>query len=379
MENSANDLTYIDTADASAAWFDSLGSPTRIAFDLEADGLYSYEDKICLAQTACGGKTAIIDPLGDRECLSPLATLLADPSVEKIAHGADYDVRLLKKTLGFGPSNLFDTMIAAQLLGYERVGLAALVELHFGIEMDKKHQRADWTKRPLTQSMIDYAALDVANLVELAEILKAGLEEKGRRAWADEEFRLLEAAPPPAPRKPWCLDVKGAHKLGPRQLAVLQALLELREDAAKRRDRPPFKVLSNQTLVAWAEAPPRNRRAVIDAEGVNKPAMERMAAQILEVVETALTLPAESLPQKPASRSKAPLTAEELKKMERLKAARVETAKELGIDAGLIINTATLEKFARGGSSEAESLASSELKNWQREAIGGALIAAMQD
>lgn len=376
MENETGKIDLIGESGAAAGWFASLGEPRLIAFDLEADGLYSYEDKICLAQVACSGRTAILDPLPDRDVLSPLASALKDSAVLKVAHGADYDVRLLKKTLGFGPVNLFDTMIAAQLLGYEKVGLAALVLLHFGVEMDKKHQRADWTKRPLTQSMIDYAALDVAHLEELHDILSGALAEKGRAHWAAEEFRLLEAAPPPAPRKPWCLDVKGSHKLPPRQLGVLQALLELREETAKRRDRPPFKVLPNQALLAWAEKPPRTRREVTDAEGVNKPSIERMAGQILETVETALALPAEELPQRPASKSRPPMTPLELKRMEKLKEARTGVAGELGIDPGLLVNTATLEKFARAADGETETLAATELKNWQREAVGEALLSA---
>lgn len=377
MTNETGIVSFLDSGKKALGWFSSLGTAERIAFDLEADGLYSYEDKICLAQVACAGKTAILDPLADRETIAPLASLLRDPSVEKVAHGADYDVRLLKKTLGFGPVNLFDTMIAAQLLGYEKVGLAALVELHFGVEMDKKHQRADWTKRPLTQSMIDYAALDVAHLLELCDILKAGLADKGRTVWAEEEFRLLEAAPSPTPRKPWCLDVKGSHKLSPRQLGVLQALLDLREATAKKRDRPPFKILPNQTLIAWAQNPPRVRRDVTEAEGVNRISMERMATQILEAVEMATALPEEGLPQRPASKSRPPMTPVELKKLEKLKEARNTAAKELGIDPGLLVNTATLEKFARASEDEAPALVKTELKNWQKEAVGGAVVTAL--
>lgn len=377
MENDDKKISYLDSAEKSAQWFSSLGEIQRLAFDLEADGLYSYEDKICLAQVACEGRIALIDPLADKEALAPLAKVLADSAIEKIAHGADYDVRLIKKDLAITPANLFDTMIAAQMTGCERVGLAALMEENFGLAMDKKHQRADWTKRPLSQSMIDYAACDVERLEELAGIMKARLTEKGRERWAEEEFRLLEKAEPPGPRKPWCLDVKGSHKLAPRQLGVLQALLDLREEAARKRDRPPFKILSNQTLVEWALNPPKTRLAVINSEGVSKPAMERMASAILEAVERALELPAEELPQRPTGRLKAPLTPEEQKKLEKLKEARAASSKTLGIDPGLLVNTATLEKFARSSLGEERAKCLAELKGWQREAVGGELSAAL--
>lgn len=367
----------IETAAKAAEWLGGIRTGEGVSFDLEADGLYSYEDKICLVQLAAGGECAVIDPLADPEALTPLMALLEDPSTLKIAHGADYDVRLFKKTLGTGPAPLFDTMIAAQMLGLPRLGLAALLEDFFGVTLNKKYQRADWSKRPLSAEMLDYAVSDVAYLMPLAEILKKRLEEKGRLSWAEEEFALLAAAEPPQPRKPWCLDVKGASKMGPRELAVLQALLELRDDLARKRNRPPFKIIPNATLLHWSANPPAGHAEVVSSEGVSRPLMEKISPSVLDAIAEALSLPADRLVAKPRPQPKTALTPLETKRLERLKNARLKTASELEMDPGVLVNSATLEKLARSQEGETAGLMETELKKWQAEALGGALAEAL--
>ncbi|MBE0617031.1 MAG: ribonuclease D, partial [Proteobacteria bacterium] len=238
--------TFLEEPARIAEQLTALRSEPLLALDFEADSLHSYREKICLAQVSTPDRNAVIDALiGDR-ALTPLGEVLADEEIHKVFHGGDYDVRLLKKGYGFAIRNVFDTMIAAQLAGRARVGLAALLEEEFGVHVDKKYQRADWSARPLGPELLAYAALDTAYLLPLKERLEAELDRLGRTPWAEEEFRLLEAVTPAADRTPWCLDVKGASRLPPRQLAVLQALLEVRETAAESWDRPPFKVLSTE-------------------------------------------------------------------------------------------------------------------------------------
>lgn len=377
MTDDTNKPALLETGEDARRWFAELGRPARLVFDLEADGLFSYEDKICLAQVACGAMVAIIDPLADREALAPLSALLADPGVAKIAHGADYDVRLLKKTLGFGPSNLFDTMIAAQMLGYEKLGLAALIERHFGVVLDKKHQRDDWSKRPLSESMLDYAAADVTRLETLADILKGELEEKGRLGWAMEEFRILEACEPPAPRRPMAVDVKGTQKLTPRQLKILQGLLEIRDETARRRDRPPFKIVANQVLIDWALTPPKSRAEVVGTRGMNRGVAEALAGQILAAVEKGLTAPESELIERPRHPRRPPPTQEESARLEKLKEVRTRVSGELSIDPGILVNTPTLERLSATTDADPCEALAANLKNWQREAVGEPLLAAL--
>lgn len=379
MEKQPPPLKLIETAAAAAEWLGKIRPGSNVSFDLEADGLYSYEDKICLAQVSAGGECAIIDPLADPEALAPLKRVLLDRSILKIAHGADYDVRLLKKTLGTGPDPVFDTMIAAQMLGLPRLGLAALLEDFFGIILDKKYQRADWSKRPLSPQMLEYAISDVLHLMELAGILRTRLVEKNRLSWAEEEFGLLAAALPPQPKKPWCLDVKGASKMNPRELTVLQALLDLRDDLAKKRNRPAFKIIPNSTLIQWAAEPPSDHAGVVGSEGVSRSLMEKISGSVLRAVEEALALPVERLIVKPKSTPKIPFTPEETRRLERLKAARAKAAEGLGMDPGVLVNSATLEKLARTNGQSTAGLLLTELKTWQSEAVGRELMEALAD
>src|SRR5438128_1127786 len=163
-----------------------------VAVGTEADSLHSYFDKVCLIQMSILGEDLIVDPLKKLD-LAPFGALLADRGVLKVLHGADYDLRILDRDFGYTISNVVDTSICAQLLGYEGIGLAALLERHFGVQLDKSHQRADWAMRPLPRNMLEYAATDTRHLIPLAEKLRAELEALGRWEWAAEEFSRLEA------------------------------------------------------------------------------------------------------------------------------------------------------------------------------------------
>ncbi|NTU60060.1 MAG: ribonuclease D, partial [Deltaproteobacteria bacterium] len=346
------------------------------AIDLEADSLHSYHEKVCLAQFTTPGGNVVLDPLRCRDAFAGLGATLADPSILKVAHGADYDVRLLKKDFDFRVANLFDTMIAAQFTGREQVGLAALLLEFFGVTLDKRYQRADWSARPLPPELLAYAALDTAHLFGLRDRLEAELAELGRRHWAQEEFDLLAAVTPGPPRKPWCLDVKGAGRLPPRELAVLQGLLELRDEVARERDRPPFKVMGNDVLLRWAETPPATRRDVLETPGVPKPVLDRLEPKILEAVRVARALPLAECPRLPESRF-VPMTGSQERRLKRLKAARQAASERLKLAAGLLVNSATLERLARMEPAEALAALPSALKRWQREALGDALGEAL--
>ncbi len=355
---------FLDRGPEIAAFFAAVGSEPVLALDLEADSLHHYPEKICLVQISTPSETAILDPLAAPEVLDGLESVLAAATVCKIVHGGDYDVRLLKRERGVAVHNFFDTMIAAQLTGCERFGLAALLEQHFGVLLDKRHQRADWSRRPLGPELLAYAAKDTAHLHALSRRLAAELAALGRLAWADEEFRLLERIEPGAPKKPWCLDLKGAGRLAPRQLARLQALLELRDELARAWDRPPFMVLGNQTLIDWAQAPPTSRRDLVQTPGAGRAVLERLADHALATLERAAAVPEQECPRPEPSR-RTVLNPTEAGRLARLRTVREEAARRLGLAPGLLVNGATLEKLAREGAGS-----TGLLKHWQAEALG---------
>jgi ribonuclease D len=360
---------FLDTETAISGYLDALRRERSVAVDMEADSLYSYREKVCLVQVSAAGANTILDPLACPDALAGLGPLVADGTVEKIFHGGDYDVRLLKKQYGFHFRNVFDTAVAAQFTGRARFGLAALLEEFFGVQLDKKHQRANWSARPLKPELLSYAALDTAYLTSLRSRLQEELRDLGRLEWAREEFRLLEAVNPVPPRPPRCLDLKGACKLPPRQLALLQALLEVRDASAREWDRPPFKVLSNQVLLAWAREPPANRKEVVETSGAGRAILGRLAEQILAAVRTADGLPLCECPR-PKLKPHDPLGPGQAKRLERLKRARARAVERLGLPAGFVVNTATLERLARKSPEQAVDCLEKQLKNWQIEAIG---------
>jgi ribonuclease D len=365
----------LDEAGEAGEFLEGLRTEARIAVDLEADSLHSYREKVCLVQVSTEARTAILDPLAAPGVLTGLAPVLGDPAVQKVLHGGDYDVRLLKRD-GVSARNLFDTMIAAQFAGRERFGLAALLGEEFGVVLDKRYQRADWSRRPLDPGMLAYAAADTDHLLALADRLSEELVRLGRLGWAQEEFTLLEQVEPSPPKKPWCLNVKGAGRLAPRQLARLQALLELREELAGSWNRPPFKVLSNQVLIDWAVQPPAGRRELTATPGAGGPLLDRIAAPALEALARAEALPEGECPRAEAVR-RVPLTPGEERRLARLKAAREAASRALRIEPGLLVNGATLERLARLDPAEAAAELPAALKRWQREALGDPLRHAL--
>lgn len=368
---------FLDDPAAAATHLAALRGAPALAFDLEADSLHRYREKICLVQLSTPAENIVLDPLACRDALLALGPLFADPAVNKIVHGGDYDVRLLKKDLGLEVRNLFDTMIAAQFTGREQFGLAALLLEHFGITLDKRYQRADWSARPLGPELLAYAALDTAHLFALKGRLEEELDRLGRRAWVEEECRLLEGVEPGPPKKPWCLDVKGASRLAPRQLAVLQALLELRDRLAREMDRPPFKVLANQTLLDWAQNPPTNRRALMVSPGTSRSLLTREGDAVLEAVTHALVLPDGECPR-PVSTRGTPLTEAQARRFQSLRKVREAAAARLKLSPGLLVNSATLEKLAREEPLEAAETLRGVLKGWQLSTIGDEVRAALR-
>ncbi|HET9947287.1 MAG TPA: ribonuclease D, partial [Longimicrobiales bacterium] len=260
---------HIDSLEAARPAGDDLASARRIALDCEAAGFHRYSDRLCLLQISTARATYVIDPLA----FDPSGLLrgpLEDPAVEVVMHGADFDLRLLRRDLGIRVRGLFDTQIAAQLAGESTLGLAALLESRLGVRLSKKYQRADWAERPLTAAMLEYAADDTRYLMPLADVLARELEELDRTTWAAEECRALERAteePPENDRDDPVLRVRGARQLSPRQVTALRAALEWRDAIARERDRAVFRIVADGPLVEAVAAGPRSVGELVAIKG----------------------------------------------------------------------------------------------------------------
>ncbi len=350
-----------------------------IAIDTEADSFHSYFDKVCLIQITAGGRDLLIDPLKDLS-LRKLGLVLEDPAVTKLLHGADYDLRILGRDFGIRIHNLIDTMICSQLLGEPGIGLAALLQKYLGVELDKAHQRADWSRRPLPADMRDYAAKDTKHLMELASILKAQLEEKGRWEWALEEFRRLEEVrwtPSENDGEGW-RKLKGSGRLDPRSMELVRVLHDWRDREARSRDVPAFRILSNDALMTIAKEHPRQRSALSTVKGVSPGLLRRYGSAILDAVHAGLATPEDDLPQKAKATSWRPDRKVE-RVVNRLKTVRNEIAEELGIDASVLAPKHLLTSIATAGVETLDDLREIEaMRNWQIEVAGERFLEALQ-
>src|SRR3954471_15393962 len=258
---------YLDTAEQVDRFLGEIGNVKELALDTEGASFHRFLDRIYLLQLSTRERSAIIDPL-PIGAPKQLGDLLQDKSVEVVFHDADYDLRLLHQDYGWHVRNIFDTRVAAQLLGIKAFGLAVLLEKYFGVKLDKKHQRADWSMRPLTRDMLNYAAQDTMHLLALRDRLADELKRAGRWEWAREEFALLETTR-------WDADdaanaflrMKGARDLNRRELAILRELVSWRDDVARKADRATFRVLGNEPLLEIVRLKPSTREALAAIKG----------------------------------------------------------------------------------------------------------------
>ncbi len=348
----------------------------RIAFDTEAASFHRYTDRVYLVQVSSDHETALVDPLAVSD-LSPLGELLTDDRIEVVFHDADYDLRVLDRDYGFRARRVFDTRIAAQLLGEPGIGLAALLEKYLGVQLDKKLQRADWSARPLTAEMIAYAAADTMHLPRLRDLLAGRLEAAGRWAWAQEEFAQLEGlrwtAPP---TEEGYLRLKGAKTLPRRSQAVLQAVYQWREQTARALDRSPFRVMPNEALLALARSVPQSQEQLRGVHGLPPSLARRYGDQLLAAIERGLATPLDALPL-PERRPRQRADAAQEVRFERLKDLRNRRALELGLEPGVICPNGALQAIARAAPRRPEDLAGvTELRRWQVEAVGASAILA---
>jgi ribonuclease D len=368
---------YLDTVPAVERFTGEIAEVTELAIDTEGASFHRFVDRIYLLQLSTRGRHAIIDPL-PVETPAGLGRLLEDPDVEVVFHDADYDVRLLQRDYGWQIRHIFDTRVAAQLLGYTAFGLAALLERFFDVKLDKKHQRADWSMRPLTEDMLDYAAQDTRFLLELKDKMAAELERMGRMPWAREEFGLLEATRW-ANEEPGMsfLKLKGARDLSRRELAVLRELVPWRDAVAGQLDRATFRVLGNEQLLDIARTQPSTRQALGKIKGMPRGILEQRGGELLEAVQRALAVPESELPKVPRA-TRWDRDPEFDARVSALKTARDEAAKRLALDPGVLCSRDRMEAVARRNPESAqEVLEVSELRRWQVGELAEAFVVAL--
>jgi ribonuclease D len=369
---------YLDTAQRASSFLDSIAEVRELAIDTEGASFHRYVDRIYLLQLSTQHHSAIVDPLHAGK-LPELGALVENRGVELIFHDADYDLRLLRQDYGWHATHLFDTRIAAQLLGIPAFGLAALLEKFFSVRLDKQHQRADWSMRPLTPGMLDYAGQDTRYLLELRDELRTRLEAAGRMSWAQEEFERLESVhfTPDDPDTAF-MRTKGARDLKRRELALLKELVAWRDQRASALDRATFRVMGNEAMFEIIRVKPASRDELAAIKGVPRGVVDRHSAELLDAVQRGLAVPEADLPRFPRA-ARWDRDPDFDSNVSKLKAARDAAAIRLKLDPGVLCARERLEAVARRKPRSIEELREiPELRRWQAEVLGPDFVAALK-
>lgn len=372
-EGSPPTCQLIEEADQLAAFARQAATAQMLAVDLEADSMFHYREKVCLLQMAANGTTVVVDPLKVPD-LAPLKPLFADEGILKVFHGADYDVRSLYRDFGINVNHLFDSQLASMYLGETETSLEAVLNRRFGVVLDKKYQKKDWSRRPLPPEMVAYAAADVQYLIPLARELMSELEAKGRLTWVQEGCRLLSQVRPQENNLPLFLKFRGAGRLTPRQLAALEELLLLRDAIARQKDRPLFKIMNNADLLKIALCLPSDLARLKECQALSAKQLDMYGQNVLAAVNRAIQLPNDQLPRYPRQRSTR-LSPRIPRRVKLLRAWRDETAANLALDPALLLNKSLIREIATHKPQSLEELARiPQVHRWQVDAFGPQIV-----
>lgn len=352
-----------------------LSNEPLIAVDTESDSLYSYFEKVCLIQFSTARVDYLVDPLSID--VSGLAPLFANPAIQKIFHAAEYDLLSLKRDYNFTFTNLFDTMLAARILGWERYGLGPILEEYFGVKLDKRFQRHNWSQRPLSQQALDYARLDTHYLLSLREIQLDQLKKQNRLREALEAFERQTQVQPSAkvfdPNDFW--RIKGSKDLEPQQQAILRELFIIRDKIARKIDRPPFKVMNDSTLAQLAKEQPQTEKALREVKGLGAKLLQHNAQYILKTIQEGQMAPH---PQYQSNHHRP--DEDTLTRYEALRYWRNNLAAERGVEPDVIISNNILMDIARYNPKTLGTLTKmGVLGNWQFETYGQALLNVLKN
>jgi ribonuclease D len=373
-----------------AQMINHLRQQPLVAIDTESDSLFSYYPKVCLIQIStwkhvpgAAGRADddqevvdyIVDPLR-LDDISELGLITADPAIEIIMHAASNDILLLQRDFQFEFNAIFDTQLAARILGWKRVGLAATLEGQFGVISDKRMQRTNWGRRPLTPQQLAYAQLDTHFLLALRQILLDELRTQGREEEAYEAFQLLaevDYQERTAPERTFW-NMKTTRNVDRKDTGVLEALWEWREREAQRQNRPPFKIVTDQVLTTVATGRPRSQKELQRIRGLSSSQVKRYGQQMLAVVKKAAKRP---LPDLPPQRSRPEATLEQnvLDRYEELRQWRTRTARRRGVDPDIIFNNETLMSIAKLAPDSTDTLQEiSQIGPWKAKTYGSQVL-----
>ena len=347
-----------------------LSARPAVAVDTESNSLYAYRERTCLIQLSIQGADYIVDPLAGLD-LASLGALFADPAVQKVFHAAEQDIAGMKRDFRFEFANLFDTMWAGRILGWPKLGLADLLEEHFGVRLAKRYQRYNWGGRPLAPEALAYARMDTCYLLPLRDRQMEALERAGRLEEAGEIFADLTRTPPAV--VPYGAGafwrVKDIHTVRGRARAILWELYRWRDSVAKRRDRPPFKVLGDRTMVAVALAAPRTLEGLGGIKGITPYLLRRYGRALLAAVRRG---EGGAVPRPPRRRR---LPQPVLGRYRALRAWRQEAAGRRGVDADVILSRDALWMLARQAPATVEDLEGIPcLGPWRRRTYGPEIL-----
>ncbi len=351
-----------------------LSKENQIAVDTESNSLFAYKERVCLIQFSTETNDYLVDPLALSD-LSALEPVFASKKIEKIFHAAEYDLICLKRDYGFSFDNIFDTMVASRILGRKVIGLGSLLEMEFGVEVNKRFQRANWGQRPLPEELLDYARLDTHYLIPLRNRLSAALVEKKRDSLAAEDFKrllLVEGNNHSEKETQCCWQVRGSNELSPKQMAVLEELCVYRHQAARQSDRPLFKVIQDRTLVDIAANAPTSLKELSQIYGMSSGQVRRHGNQLLQAVRRGQ----QAEPIFP-SRSPRPSDAY-LQRLEQLRIWRKETGAKLHVPSDVVLPKDLMEMLALKNPRNWEAFANlMEDVPYRREKFGEQILAAL--
>jgi ribonuclease D len=344
-------LVWVDQPQELHKIIDELLSQDIIAVDTESNSLYAYQEQVCLIQFSTCEKDILVDTLALTD-LSSLGPIFHSDKIMKVFHAAEYDLICLFRDYGFQFNFLFDTMIAARTLGYQKIGLGSLLEKYFDVQMDKKYQRANWGKRPLKPEMLEYARLDSHYLIPLAEILQKELRESSRWPLAMEDFERLTHDIHDTTESDeedfWKL--RGARDLSSWQAAILKSVYEFREAQAEKQDRPSFKIFSHQALIDIASQAPESLEALKKLPSLNHRLVDRYGRGLINAVQEGEKAPPENPPHnnRPAEAV--------LNRMDALREWRKLAGRNIGVPSDVILPKDVLNRIARENPKNKQSL-----------------------
>ncbi len=351
-----HEFTYIDTKEKLSALVSDLKNEKVIAFDLECENnLHHYGVYISLIQISIREKNWIIDVLALRDVLEPLWKIFEDEKVQKILHDINFDLRVLGEEFDCQVQNFFDTQLAALFLGKESLGLGALLEEYYEIQKERKFQRVDWTRRPLSREQLAYAVKDSVYLIPLKEKLVEELKALGRLGWLEEELESLASQEWSLNQQTY-LDVSGVRSLEPKERSIFHALFELREQIAQEVDKPVYKVIANKQLLSFAKNPPYKIESWKKLRGVH-PLVKKRAEKFFHAVQEARKTEEEIVVEK-----RLRMKQEQRDDVKKLTEFRNKVAKKLGIRGHLIAKEDQIREVVINEKTKA-------LRKWQRELL----------